>query len=458
MKNYKTLGLYIFVLLFCKNFSLYSQEIQLEFPYFGGYTYDFKIFQADRPILLKQDTIPANGKVKLSIPKVYEGYQGMAQWYITNSGTGGGLDLVINNEDFSVSCSDSIPTAENIIYKNTKENLLDIQNYKIQQSLFQQHDALLAVKRAYPEGSSIFEMATKEYDRVAKIYDTYNDGLSSSQAYAPKFRQIVNLTMGIGTKMILDETKRAEYINSFITNDLDFTVLYTSNHWEGIINNWVQLHTAILKDDKRLISDAQILLGRIKQKNIYTDAVISITMELAKAGKDNVIDALKSDIKTSNKLESFDGVLKIYEVDLSGSAPDLIFRDQNVNLKRSNVKNPSVKTNNSIHEETKQTLLIFYKSDCGNCEDLIQGLLQHYERIKENGIRIITISADEDKVIFTETSKRFPWPDKYCDFEGMTGINFINYAVIGTPTLYLINKDGNIQRKSASLELILENL
>jgi hypothetical protein len=44
----------------------------------------------------------------------------MALWYLTNSTNGGGLDMVINGENFSVSCLDSIPTSENIIYKGTK--------------------------------------------------------------------------------------------------------------------------------------------------------------------------------------------------------------------------------------------------------------------------------------------------------------------------------------------------
>jgi hypothetical protein len=42
-------------------------------------------------------------------------------WYIANSKDGGGLDMVVNNEGFSVPCLASIPTAKSIVDKNTQE-------------------------------------------------------------------------------------------------------------------------------------------------------------------------------------------------------------------------------------------------------------------------------------------------------------------------------------------------
>jgi hypothetical protein len=42
-------------------------------------------------------------------------------WYIANSKDGGGLDMVVNNEGFSVPRLASIPTAKSIVDKNTQE-------------------------------------------------------------------------------------------------------------------------------------------------------------------------------------------------------------------------------------------------------------------------------------------------------------------------------------------------
>lgn len=58
----------ILVLIFAANLSN-AQSINIEFPYFAGQTYEFKIFKGEQYITLQEDTIPKNGKVKLQLPK-----------------------------------------------------------------------------------------------------------------------------------------------------------------------------------------------------------------------------------------------------------------------------------------------------------------------------------------------------------------------------------------------------
>lgn len=446
-KNFK----HFFFLLFI-SFSATAQTITLEFPYFAGQTYEFTIFQGDKRIKLKEDTIAKGGKVHLSIPDNYKGYKGMAQWYLTNSATGGGLDLIINNEDFSVTCFDSIPTAESIVYKNTQENIFDKANYQKQQKLFEKHDAMLATKRAYEPKSKFYELADEEYTKILKQYNTYCNDLKKSPLFAAKFRQIVNLTMGIGTIITVDENEKANNINTFITNELEFEVLYTSNHWGGIINSWVQMQTIVIKDDAKLIADAGTILNRIKSDAIYTDFVVNLTRELTKAGKDDVLFALIPSIKNSKRLLQYDGVLNIFKQDLSGKAPDLTFVTYNGTKEAKNQVTTMIKANAL---KSKFTLLVFYKSGCGPCEETMKGLTANYKEIVSKGIKIVSIAADTDEKVFKDTSLLYPWTDKYCDFEGVNGINFINYAVIGTPTMYLLDNKGVIREKIATVEQLL---
>ena len=72
------------------------------------------------------------------------------------------------------------------------------------------------------------------------------------------------------------------------------------------------------------------------------------------------------------------------------------------------------------------------------------------------GIKIVSIAADTDEKVFKDTSLPHPWPDKYCDFEGTKGINFKNYAVIGTPTMYVLDSKGFILYKMATIAEVLE--
>ena len=94
-------------------------------------------------------------------------------------------------------------------------------------------------------------------------------------------------------------------------------------------------------------------------------------------------------------------------------------------------------------------------SGCGPCEELMQQLPQNYPMLQEKGFRIISISADESEQVFKNASNSYPWADKYCDYEGKKGANFKNYAVLGTPTIYVIDKTGKIEAKLATMQDIL---
>ena len=448
MIKYKKAILYLLLISFSAN----AQTINLEFPYFAGQTYEFKIFQGDRQITLKEDAIPIDGKVQLVIPKEHQGYKGMAQWYLTKSKTGGGLDLIINNEDFSVTCLDSVPTSKSIVYSGSTEYSSERINYKIQNELFEQHDAMLAAVRAYPKTNKLFPIFDKELKQIVKSYAAYSKKLAESPLYAARFRQIVNLTLGIGTIITADEKEKAKNINNYIVNELDFAALYTSNHWGGVINNWVQLQSVVLKDDRQLLQDSKTILNRLPSDKIYTDFVVNITIELSKMGKDHILDALTQEIKSSKRLLRYDGVLNLYQQDLSGKAPDLTFVTYTCKKEESNKITTVLKTSEL---NSKYTLLVFYKSGCGPCEETMQGLMNNYKEMANKEYRIITVAADTDEQIFKNTSILYPWTDKYCDFEGAKGVNFKNFAVIGTPTMFVINSRGDIETKLATLNDVL---
>ncbi|MDM8161826.1 redoxin domain-containing protein [Labilibaculum sp. K2S] len=435
------------LLLAC--FVVKAQTIDLEFPYFAGKTYVFKIFQGTKQITLRADTIPAGGKVQLSVPKEYAGYKGMAQWYLTNSKTGGGLDFVINNENFSVSCLDSVPGIESIVYKGTAENIFSRTNYEQQEKLFAKHDAMLAATRAYANDDKIYKVCAKEYDRIKEAYVVFVKNLAASPLYAARFREIVNLTRGIGPVLTVNENERALTINDFIVNKLDYEILYTSNHWGGIIYNWIQLQ-ASQNDDAKFVQDTKIILNRLTNNAIYTDFVFELTKGLTRMGKDNVQQELVAEIKNADRLLNYNGVLQIYQQDLSGKAPDIVIEET--------VEQGVIHTVKLAVDqlESAYSCLVFYESGCGPCEQTMQALEGNYNYLKDNGFKIIAISADTNRQIFINTATQYPSLDKYCDLKGFEGVNFKNYGVNGTPTLYILDSEGIIQTKLATVQQLLD--
>ena len=66
------------------------------------------------------------------------------------------------------------------------------------------------------------------------------------------------------------------------------------------------------------------------------------------------------------------------------------------------------------------------------------------------------MSADTQATTFKVTRGQLPWKDAYCDFKGFVGENFMNYAIMATPTMYILDNKGLIQAKVASAKEVLD--
>ncbi|MDR1762845.1 MAG: TlpA family protein disulfide reductase, partial [Dysgonamonadaceae bacterium] len=105
--------------------------------------------------------------------------------------------------------------------------------------------------------------------------------------------------------------------------------------------------------------------------------------------------------------------------------------------------------------QPKNALIVFYDSDCGNCQNELHKIIGRYNLLKDNRIRVISIAADVNRGLFEETAQKLVWQDNLCDFRGFDGENFINYGVVGAPTLVLIDKDGIVRGRYARIEELL---
>jgi hypothetical protein len=447
-----------FFILICCFFWSSAQKINLYFPHFAGKTYDFIIFQGNKQKTIIQGRIPSDGKFNLIMPKEYAPYTGMSRWLITNDKDGGGLDMLVPGKDFSVSCTEPVPSEKNIIYLGNEENQLLNELYKKQQSIFARHDAMLQAVSSYAKSDINYPVFEQEYKIQKQQYHTFLSSLSSSPTYGKQLIPIINISHGIGTEILDDEKAKADNIASYIARDMNPKVLYTSGYWTSTIESWVSIHSQVLQDPYRFVEDFSRISQKLDDNKQYTDFVERTTYYLTQQGKDQYIGAIAPWVLSSGKMTNFDGPLAVYKKGAIGTkAPDLIFTHH---IGKSEDHNHDVQTISSADMATKgysKTLLVFYESGCGPCENLLGQLPGNYEYLKKNNIRIISISADTDEKVFKSKADLFPWKqDAFCDLEGMKGPNFVNYGVVGTPTMVLLDASGNILLKSASLQEILE--
>lgn len=106
----------------------------------------------------------------------------------------------------------------------------------------------------------------------------------------------------------------------------------------------------------------------------------------------------------------------------------------------------------------KGAILFFYESSCRSCQGMMDELIRRYPDLTEAGVRVITISSDKEsqREGYFEYIRRFPWPDRLCDFMGFESPNFIRYGVAGTPVLFYVDGKGVVVNEFGSAEAILD--
>jgi peroxiredoxin len=108
-------------------------------------------------------------------------------------------------------------------------------------------------------------------------------------------------------------------------------------------------------------------------------------------------------------------------------------------------------------ENDKPVIVFFYESRCRSCRTMIDAMIARYGELQEAGIRVITLSSDRDRALHEDYSRKFPWPDKLCDFRYYDSPNFVNYGVASTPATFLIVK-GKVEGQYGSPDEIMDVL
>jgi hypothetical protein len=427
-----------------------AQTIRMYFPHFAGKTYDFILFQGDKQVVLK-DTIPPGGRFTLVVPKALRPYTGMSRWLLTNNQEGGGLDMIIPGRDFSVSCQDPHPSDSSIVYAGNAEVARLIALNRTQEQLLARYGVMQQALLSFSKSEASYPVFVKEAKRQGNLYADFQDGLDKDSGYAAKFLRIVNFTRGIGPGLDGTEYERVQGISRYIADRLDWEALFTSGHWTTIISSWIDMHTRVLKDPYGFAEDFAKIGSRITDPALYTDFAGRTAYFLTRQGRDDLIGSIAQTVVSSGKVDKYEGSLKVYTHGAVGTqAPDLVLSHGKDSV---GVKIPDVvfKASEFCSGGYKKTMLVFYEAGCMGCEMLLKDLLPKYDSLKADGVRVIAVSADLDEASFKGRSKAFPWKDNYCDYAGMNGVNFKNYGVAGTPTVFWIAPDGRIEKREAGI-------
>ncbi len=434
-----------------------AQEIQLHFPHFAGHAYDWKIFQGKKDLAVQSGEIAPDGRVTLTMPDAYRGYRGMTRWLLKK---GGGLDMIYVGKGFSVECLSAQPGPDNITYTGNPENDYLKSQHRRQQTILDKLGAVNHLLQVYQPDEGLYETVLAEQVHLRQAFEQVQADRTQSPLYAARFGEIVDFTRGVADKIYENQKDHMAYFNDFVTHALDFKDLFTSGHWDQVIDHWMMMNIRSDNKDQTFISRLNAAMARMNQDDIlaaFTEKTVPLLVE---KGKDDMLPTISNHLEARPAAKSalsgrVNHMIASVKILTGNKGPNLLFK--------SPVRTQTGVVNQDITLETDNlnapyTILLFYQGECPLCEDALIDLANKYAWLKEQNVRVIAVSADTTRQGFEKKLAYHQWPDNYCDFTGMAGQNFSNYGVLGVPTLFLLDQDGKVLKKTAMVDELNLNI
>jgi hypothetical protein len=386
-------------------------KVQINLPHFANKPYVFYIMQGDSQDTIRSGALDKDGKTVLTVPEQYKTFVGLSKFMIVGEG---GLEIILNREnEFTVSCTEALPDITNIHYIGTAENNFLFRQYQKQGKILDKADVIEGASQLYtsPE-ESLYQPLQTERSRLHKQFAELQSETAQSSFYSARIREMGDFLIGLGSRLDMTEDEVRQEQRAFVLSKIDFRQLYNSGLWNDVLDRWIGMETGW--GDSMLIADSRTMLARCADQELHLKLVNKLIVLYNKYGKDNLISQLGIE-----------------------------------NLIAPGHYAPKLRLKNAYLTPV-ESLVVFYESGCSNCENELIQLRANYRILQERGLRVISVAADPNEEIYRKNAD-FPWPDTYCDYKGFSGENFTNYQVVGTPTIFVVDKEGFITGRYAQL-------
>jgi len=410
MKLIKRFFTSLFVLL---ALSATAQKIKIDLPHFAGKEYVWVMFGGEKTDTVAHGVLDTKGQTVLTVPPAYENWRGMSNCLLAG---GGGLEIILNGEkDFTAGCAIAQPTINDIYYTGSEENAFLLEQYKRQQGLLNKAGIIAAAMQAYTPRDKLYKALSNEKKSLEKRYAGLQRQTIESPLYAARIRQMSDFCNAIGNRLNPTKKEMIEEQRLYVRETVDFGQLWNSGLWRSLFFRWMDVETG--QGDSILLADSKAIFARVQDKDVFANLSKKMVLLFNQYGKESMLAQL---LNTEDMLSPGHQAPKLYLSDSTTLVP-------------------------------LNSLVIFYESGCGNCENELLQLRGNYSVLQERNIKVISVSADMDEAVYKKNADIFPWQQKLCDYKGFEGVNFKSYAVVGTPTIYVIDGNGTITGRYARL-------
>ena len=244
-----------------------AQQIDITLPHFAGKEFSFSLPQGLRSDTIVRSILDKDGKATIVIPERYRNYRGMGHFRMVN---GGGLDLVVAGESFSVNCMEEQPSINNVHIMNSSENTFVTEQFRKSNELKQKKQLSDAAVLVYTKATLFGRQAIKEQQRLRWQIAKQDSLLQHSTLYAARFLRL---------QQYLDDVANAyrktpeeiEVLRQYGVKSLDMEALFTSGLWYHVLDYWTAMYRDYVKEDNAFPEDVVAIMKRIKNQKVFEE-------------------------------------------------------------------------------------------------------------------------------------------------------------------------------------------
>ncbi len=401
---------------------LSAQNITLNLPAHSGRKVSLCLKTGTKNDTIFNGLLDNKGKAIIRVPAQYKDYRGMAS--LRPDLPGAYFEFIVAGEDMVLGCKEEYPHGGNVVFGNSPENEA-LQSRFIDQARRRQKIRLLSeVLTHYDKDDRLYPVLDREIVQLEATQASFEKQLVESPLYASEFIRLHNFVNVKVAALPFADSLQMEQVRTYVRDSLDINGLYTSGLWFATLNGLLALYDNGMPHHGNFTGDMSLLLQKAGPQQVYNTLSENLFAICESMGWNDLEEQLASFLINDGRIRKPAGKLQmlmaLFKLSKGSKAPPL---SQGRLLKG-------------------KTLLVFYESGCGPCENEIRLLKGNYPLLKEKGYEVVSVSADMDADIFRNTAETFPWKDKLCDFKGFQGEDFQNYGVLGTPVFYLIDENG----------------
>ena len=430
---------------------VFPQTIELDFPKLSGDTAWIYSFSGSRVDSLSV-TLDTKGKAIVVFPQ--QEYRGMAYLYFPQKGGG---EFIIAEKSLRITCPETQFRAEMLEFPQSEENSFlrwgfQWRNYLMQQKEWLEASPVSPSPQKWEGTSSLLEELSKAsfsssegilrnmLEENKKAIQKLDDAIKNSPLYSARLIGLIGFMQRLYLATQSPDPNMKRTLIDEMENKVDINALFHSgNLWTDVHSYYLNLFSGENGDSLQTAYAASISSVMRRLEEPVLTAFLSTAL--------TVCERANRQIAQEVMLFNF---ITMYPT-LPISDPKVKRMLGALSLNKGSQAPPIDGISNPV---TQPVILIFFESDCDHCVHELDWLIENYKEITAKGYRIISIAADMQRNNYQNLSSVFPWDkaDRICDFKGMEGQNFKNYGIIGTPTIFIVDKKGMIIGKYAKME------